>query len=73
MVDKILKKHFAVNDSDTPVTLTQGRGHQTWYELVGPMQDYNNAKFKKPRWNDVREKATDKVFCEIKKHVSYLL
>ena len=28
------KQRFAVHDSDTPVTLKQGQGNQTWYELV---------------------------------------
>ena len=28
------KKHFAVYDSDTAVTLKQDKGHQAWYELV---------------------------------------
>ena len=32
------KKQFAVYDSDTPVTLKQGRGHQTWYKLVDHKQ-----------------------------------
>ena len=30
------EKQFAVHDSDTPVTLKQGQGHQPWYELVDP-------------------------------------
>ena len=42
------KKHFAVYNSDTPVTLKQGQGQQNWYKLVDPEQDYNNAKFEKP-------------------------
>ena len=36
MGDKDLKKQLAVYDSDTRVTLNQGQGHQTWYELVDP-------------------------------------
>ena len=32
------KEQIAVHDSDTPVTLKQGQGHQTWYELVDPKQ-----------------------------------
>ena len=55
---------IAVYVSDTPVTLKQDQGHKTWYELEDPQQGYNNAKFEKPRWNDVREKATDKVFVK---------
>ena len=41
------KNQFAIYNSDTPVTLKQGQGHQTWYELVDPKQVYINAKFKK--------------------------
>ena len=33
------KKQIVVYDSDTPVTLKQDQGHQTWYELVDPKQD----------------------------------
>ena len=32
------KKSIRVYDSDTPVTLNQGQGQQTWYELVDPKQ-----------------------------------
>ena len=42
------------------MTSKQGQGHQTWYGLVDPKQDYNNAKFEKPRLNSVHEKANDK-------------
>ena len=56
------KKQLAVYDSDTPVILKQGQGHQTWYELVNPKQDYNNAKFQKPHLNSVCEKANDNTF-----------
>ena len=38
------QKQVAVYDSDTPVTLKQGQGHQTWYKSVNPKQGYNNAK-----------------------------
>ena len=41
------KEQCAVYDSDTPVTLKQSQGHQTWFELVDPEQGYDNAKFKK--------------------------
>ena len=51
MVDKNLKKkQFAVYDSDTPVTLKQGQGHQTWSELVDHKQGYKNAKLKHHTW-----------------------
>ena len=39
MVDKNLKKLFAVYNSDTPVILKQGQSHQIWYELVEPKQE----------------------------------
>ena len=48
-------------DSNIPVTLKQGQGHQTWYELVDPKQGYNYAKFEKPHMNTVHEKANDSV------------
>ena len=51
------KKQFAVYDSEKPVTLKQGQGHQTWYELVEPKQGYNNAHL-----NSVHERANNKVF-----------
>ena len=51
-------------DSNIPVTLKQGQGHQTWYELVDTKQGYSNAKFEKSRLNGVREKAKDKVFVK---------
>ena len=58
------KKQFAAYDSEIPVTLKQGQGHQTWYKLVDPKQGYNNAKFGKPRFNTVSEKASYKVFVK---------
>ena len=45
---------------------------KTWYELVNPKQDYDNAKFEKTRLNSVCEKASDQFFCQIKDHVIYL-
>ena len=68
--DKNLKT-FAAYDSDTPVTLKHGQGHQTWYGMVDPKQGYNPVKFKKPHWNSVHEKA-NKGFLQIRKHVNYL-
>ena len=47
MVDKDLRKQFAVYDSNTSVTLKQGQGHQTWNDNVDPKQDYNRAKFER--------------------------
>ena len=66
-MDKNLKskttttKQFAIYDADIRVTLKQGQGHQTWYELENPNQGYDNTKFEKPCLNSVREKANDGV------------
>ena len=54
----------AVNHSDASVTLKQGQGNQTWYELVDPKQGYNNAKLEKCRLTSVREKADKKMFVK---------
>ena len=62
-MDKNQNKQFAVYDSDTPVTLKQGQGHQTWYELEDPKQGHNNAKFEKPCLNSVCERANNKVIA----------
>ena len=59
-----LRKQFAVYDSDTPVTLKHGQGHQTWYEVVNPTQDYNSAKFDQPLLSSVRERTNIKVFVK---------
>ena len=59
--NKRTNKQFAVYDSDTSVTLKQGQDNQTWYELVHPKQDYDNAKFGNPRLNSIHKKANDKV------------
>ena len=55
------KKQLAVYDSDTPVSLKQGQGHQTWYALVDPNQGYNHTMFEQSNFNSVREKAKVKV------------
>ena len=60
------KKQFPVNDVDTPVTLKQGRGHQTWHELIDPKQGYNHAKFGGPHLNSVRKKANVNVLSDQK-------
>ena len=70
--NNLKKKYFAVYDSDTPVTVKLDQGHKTWYELVDPKKGYNNAKFEKPPLNSVRERANDKVFCQMGKHINYL-
>ena len=46
-VEKNLKFFFAVHDTDIPVTLKYGQGHQTWYALLGPEQGYNHIKFER--------------------------
>ena len=58
------KQQIAVYDSDTPVTLRQGQGHQTLYALEDPKQNYNYTKFENPHLNNVHEKANDKVFVK---------
>ena len=50
--------------SDTSVTLKQNQGNQTYNEHVDPQQGFNYAKFKKSRFNNVREKGTLKTFFE---------
>ena len=49
-------------DSDTSVTLKQGKSHQTWYELLDPKQSYNYEKFERPPRDSVPQKANAKVF-----------
>ena len=39
----------------TNVTLKQGQGHQTWYALPDPEQDYNHEKFERLPLNCVRQ------------------
>ena len=58
------QKQFAVYDSSTPVTLKQGQGQQTWYDLVDPKQGYNNTKLEKPHLNSVPGKANNNVFVK---------
>ena len=53
-----------VHDSDTHVTLKQGQGHQTWYELVDPKQGYNNAKFEQTCLKSVCKNTNDTVFVK---------
>ena len=58
------QQNFAVYDFDTPVTLKQGQGHPTWYELLDLKQGHNHAKFVKPCLNHVHKKATITVFVK---------
>ena len=41
----------------TPVTLKQDQGHQTYNESVESKQGYNYAKFDRPCFYGVQEKA----------------
>ena len=54
---------FAVYESDTPVTLQQGQGHQTWYDLVDQKQGYHNAKFENLAQTVSMKKQTIYIFC----------
>ena len=58
------RKQSAVYDPDTPVTLKQGQGHQSWSELVDSKHGYNNAQYENPCFNSVCEKANDTVFVK---------
>ena len=51
--EKNQKQQLAVNISDTPVTLKQSQGHQTYNENVDPNQGYDHAKLKRSRFNSV--------------------
>ena len=42
---RLQNKQFEVYNSDTPVTLKQTQGHQTYNKNVDPKHDYNHAKF----------------------------
>ena len=58
-----MEKNFffnAVNDSH--VTLKQGQGNQSWYELVDLKEGYNHAKFEKPHFNNAHKKNPTVVF-----------
>ena len=57
-------KQSAVYNSDTPVTLKQGQGHQASYEVVDPKQGCNDSKFENPCLNGVYEKVNNKVFVK---------
>ena len=48
------QKRFTINDSNTPVILSQGQGHQTWNELVDPQQGYGHPKSERPPSNSAR-------------------
>ena len=50
---RIQTTQLAVYIPDTPVTLKQRQGRQTWNDNVDPLQGYNHAKFEKSCFNDV--------------------
>ena len=54
----------AVYVSDTPAALGHGQSHQTWYQLVGPKQGYNHAKFERPPLHMIQGKANFSVFVK---------
>ena len=53
---------FAVYIFDTPVTLKQGQGHETYNDNVDPKQGYSHAKFERSCFNGVQERKRKKVF-----------
>ena len=61
----------AVYVSDTPMTLKQDQGHQTWHEIIDCQQGFDNAQFGKPRLTASIKQSTTK-FCQIKEHVNFL-
>ena len=69
-VGKKSKKQFAVYESDIPVTLKSGQGHQTWYEFLNPEQGYNHTKFEGLLLNCLPKSKQS--FCHIRKHLSPL-
>ena len=48
---------FTVYIFETPVTLKQSQGHQTYIDNVDSKQGYNHAKFERSCINGVREKS----------------
>ena len=67
------KKQFAVYDSDTPVTLKHGQGHQTWYELTAPKQDSNLMQVCKTLLEQCACKKKKKSFCQIRQRAIIFL
>ena len=54
------KKQSAVYDSDAPVTLKQGQGHQTWYKLETPSKVTIMQSLKNLSWMVSIKKPTIK-------------
>ena len=70
---RIQNMQFAIDISDTPVTLKQSQGHQIYNQNVDPKQGYNHAKFERPCCKyDVWEKANAKVFSFSNKEIGQL-
>ena len=59
---RIQNKQFAVYISDTPVTLRQSQGHQTYNDSVDAKQGYNHETLKDPDLMVSEKKATLKFF-----------
>ena len=62
----------AVYDSDIPVTLKQGQGNQTWFDLLDPKQVHNYARFERPPFKQCLPKSQHESLCQIRKHINYL-
>ena len=75
-VQESKKAQFSAYTSDTPVTLKQSQGHQTYNYNVDLEQGYNHAKFERFHFNHARGKTNVKVLCffppQIRKVVHYL-
>ena len=63
---------FAFYSSDTHATLKQSQGQQTYNDNADPRQGYNHAKFQRPCFNGVLDKANVKVFTNKDIYVVYL-
>ena len=55
---------FVVYIFDTPVTLKQGQGHETYNDNVDPKQGYNHGKSERSFFNGIQEKANIKDFSK---------
>ena len=50
--------------SDTPVTLNQSQGQQTYHDNVKTEEGYNHAKFERSCFNGVQDKASLNFFFQ---------
>ena len=67
---RIQNKQFAVNISDTPVTLKQSQGHKTWNDIVDHKQGHNHAKFDdalivSEKHTTAKKKNSNKEICQL--------